>query len=168
MIFLKAVAPILLTTFIAGCQTVENSKHLEVNLPPVSTEKSKVEKVAPSNGKTTTGKASFYHEGTKTACGIPYKKNNLSVAHKSYPCGTLLQVKDHVSGKTLILPVTDRGPFNSRIIDLSSGAADIFDMKTRGVTTVDVKVVGKLEKVKDFKEELVLNDNFLIPVNQSN
>jgi rare lipoprotein A len=49
----------------------------------------------------------FY--GRRTACGTRLSKRTLGVAHKTLPCGTLVELfKD---GRTVTVPVIDRGPF---------------------------------------------------------
>jgi hypothetical protein len=49
----------------------------------------------------------FY--GRRTACGQRLRKATLGVAHKTLPCGTLVELfKD---GRTVTVPVIDRGPF---------------------------------------------------------
>ena len=43
----------------------------------------------------------------------------------------------------MIVTINDRGPFiRGRVIDLSSGAAGVIDMKGAGVAPVSLEVVG--------------------------
>ncbi|MDX6701948.1 MAG: rare lipoprotein [Baekduia sp.] len=49
----------------------------------------------------------FY--GHKTACGRTMSKRLLGVANKSLPCGTLVDLYN--DGRTVTVPVVDRGPF---------------------------------------------------------
>lgn len=61
-----------------------------------------------------TGLASWYGPGFyggKTACGLKLRKATLGVAHKTLPCGTQVQLL--YRGKTMTVPVIDRGPFIS-------------------------------------------------------
>jgi rare lipoprotein A len=59
----------------------------------------------------------FY--GNRTACGQTYSEEILGVAHRLLPCGTKIQITSP-SGKSLIVPVIDRGPFVAgRSLDLS-------------------------------------------------
>jgi hypothetical protein len=47
--------------------------------------------------------------GRRTACGTRLTKSTLGVAHRTLPCGTLVALfKD---GRTVTVPVIDRGPF---------------------------------------------------------
>jgi hypothetical protein len=60
----------------------------------------------------------FY--GNRTACGLAYTKTILGVAHRSLPCGTLVEFK--YNDKAIVVPVIDRGPYvDGRIWDLSGG-----------------------------------------------
>jgi rare lipoprotein A len=59
----------------------------------------------------------FY--GNRTACGQVYSPAILGVAHRTLPCGTLLQLQ--YGGVTVTVPVIDRGPFIAgRTLDLSN------------------------------------------------
>lgn len=60
----------------------------------------------------------FY--GHRTACGLAYTRQILGVAHKTLPCGT--KVEFMWEGRSVIVPVIDRGPYVSgRKWDLSGG-----------------------------------------------
>lgn len=59
----------------------------------------------------------FY--GNRTACGQLYTPEISGVAHKTLPCGTLLQLE--FRGRVVTVPVIDRGPFIAgRTLDLSN------------------------------------------------
>jgi hypothetical protein len=63
----------------------------------------------------------FY--GRKTACGQTMSHALVGVAHRTLPCGT--QVAIFYGGRTLTVPVVDRGPFrNGAHWDLTSAAAE--------------------------------------------
>jgi rare lipoprotein A len=70
--------------------------------------------------------ASYYHDkfhSKKTASGKKYDKNKYSAAHKKLPFGTIIRVTNEANGKSVLVEVTDRGPFvRSREIDLSRKA----------------------------------------------
>lgn len=59
------------------------------------------------------GLASWYGgpgmEGTGTACGVTLTAATLGVAHRTLPCGTSVAL--YRRGRTLVVPVIDRGPF---------------------------------------------------------
>jgi hypothetical protein len=44
-----------------------------------------------------------------TACGVPFSPWTLGVAHRTLPCGTPVAL--YYKGRTLTVPVIDRGPF---------------------------------------------------------
>jgi hypothetical protein len=61
--------------------------------------------------------------GRQTACGQRLTRKTVGVAHKSLPCGT--QVDFFYKGRTLTVPVIDRGPFIAgRTWDLTQAAAE--------------------------------------------
>ena len=61
--------------------------------------------------------------GRRTACGIRLRKATIGVAHRTLPCGT--KVEMYYRGKTLTVPVIDRGPFKrGRDWDLTQAAAE--------------------------------------------
>jgi rare lipoprotein A (peptidoglycan hydrolase) len=63
----------------------------------------------------------FY--GKRTACGLAYTTTILGVAHRTLPCGTLVTFKNPANGRTITVPVIDRGPYVSgRQWDLSGAA----------------------------------------------
>ncbi|MGF6426523.1 hypothetical protein ABIE91_001743 [Bradyrhizobium elkanii] len=89
------------------------------------------------------GKASFYsYTKGKTASGSPFKRDSLTAAHRSLPFGTRVRVTDLASNKSVVVRITDRGPWvRSRVLDLSLGVARILDMTDRGVVQVHAKVL---------------------------
>ena len=108
------------------------------------------------------GKATFYSKkatGSRTANGERLHHDSLTCAHRTYPFGTMLRVYNPANGKSVIVRVTDRGPFvRGRIIDLSWRAAKELDIITSGVAMV---IVHKLDTfVVPFKptEEIELPD----------
>jgi hypothetical protein len=63
----------------------------------------------------------FY--GHETACGQRMSKTLLGVAHKTLPCGTKVALLYH--GRTVTVPVVDRGPFaNGAKLDLTAATAE--------------------------------------------
>ena len=92
-----------------------------------------------------TGIASWYgpkFHGKLTANGEIYDQNALTAAHKTLPLPSSVKVTNLVNSKSLILRINDRGPFvNDRIIDLSSKAADLLDLKKNGTGLVRVTIL---------------------------
>jgi hypothetical protein len=67
----------------------------------------------------------FY--GKRTACGQILTHRLLGVAHRTLPCGT--HVALYYRGRTIVVPVVDRGPFgNGASWDLTRAAADAIGM----------------------------------------
>ena len=89
------------------------------------------------------GKASYYAKsfhGRKTASGERLHPDSLTCAHRTYPFGTKLKVYNPATGRSVIVRVTDRGPFiRGRIIDLSWRAAKELDIVSKGVAVVTVQ-----------------------------
>lgn len=92
------------------------------------------------------GKASWYGKdfhNRKTASGLLYDMYTFTAAHKTLPLGTVVRVTDKSNGKSVMVCVTDRGPFvRGRIIDLSWAAAQQLDIGDRGVCKVELEVIS--------------------------
>lgn len=93
--------------------------------------------------QTERGKASYYAKswsGRKTADGSKLHHDSLTCAHKTYPFGTLLKVTNPANGLSVIVKVTDRGPYvKGRIVDLSVRAAKELGMLSQGIAPVIVE-----------------------------
>jgi rare lipoprotein A (peptidoglycan hydrolase) len=95
------------------------------------------------------GIASTYGEsdgfqGNRTACGQRFDTNVPQVAHKSLPCGTMVRVEDASSGRSVVVEVTDRGPYvKGRVVDLSWAAFSQLHPKGPDLLSVNVYVLGK-------------------------
>jgi rare lipoprotein A len=99
----------------------------------------------PSNAKTKvhpTGIATWFGPGfygQTTACGQTLTPAVVGVANRTLPCGTLVQVTYH--GRTLTVPVLDRGPYaNHADWDLTAGAAEALDVTD--TVRIGTRVVG--------------------------
>jgi rare lipoprotein A len=90
-----------------------------------------------------TGLAAVYShrlDGHKTASGKPYDPAKMTVAHKSLPFGTVIQITNKSNGKTAKATVTDRGPVEAgRVLDVSPAVARSLGMKRGAMTEVDVE-----------------------------
>lgn len=63
----------------------------------------------------------FY--GRRTACGYALTTTIIGVAHRTLPCGTLIEFRNPANGRTVTMAVIDRGPYVSgRSWDLTGGA----------------------------------------------
>ncbi|MGB3612204.1 MAG: septal ring lytic transglycosylase RlpA family protein [Elainellaceae cyanobacterium] len=93
------------------------------------------------------GMASWYgpgFHGRQSASGETFNQHALTAAHPSLPFGTLLQVTNAHTGRTVTVRVNDRGPYaGHRVLDLSAGAAQAIGMIQLGVAPVRVQVLGR-------------------------
>jgi rare lipoprotein A len=94
--------------------------------------------VAICSARAESGMASFYGGG-RTASGQVTGPAELTAAHRTLPFGTKVLVTNVGNGKTVIVRITDRGPYGrGRIIDVSRAAARELDMIGSGTTLVSV------------------------------
>lgn len=93
-----------------------------------------------------TGIASFYgvkFAGRRTASGAIFDPEGLTAAHPTLPFGTHLQVTNASTGESVVVTVTDRGPYHSnRVIDLSKAAAREIGLIARGSGKVELAVLS--------------------------
>lgn len=93
------------------------------------------------------GKASYYSNGLhgrKMSNGERYDCNAFTCAHRTLPFGTRLKITNPRNGKSVIVRVTDRGPFvRGRVVDLSYAAARELGTLASGVAYVKVELVRK-------------------------
>ena len=91
------------------------------------------------------GRASWYgrfFQGMETASGELYDRFQYTCAHKKLPFGTRLRVTNLTNGVTVVVRVTDRGPFRrERILDLSEQAAKPLGLVEAGSAKVIAVVV---------------------------
>lgn len=92
--------------------------------------------------KLQTGKATYYSDklhGRKMSNGERYHRDSMTCAHKKYPLGTLLKVRNPLNGKEVVVRVTDRGPFSRNyVIDLSKAAARELGFIRKGFCQVEI------------------------------
>jgi rare lipoprotein A len=95
------------------------------------------------------GLASYYGKefhGGVMASGARFDMNAMVAAHPSYPLGTLVRVTNLANGRSLELPVLDRGPAagpraDGVIIDVSQGAARALGFVRAGRARVRIEVL---------------------------
>jgi rare lipoprotein A len=129
-----AIAGVIL---IPSCASVGNANSRTINDPYAVT-------------STQHGKASWYsigtNSGTRTASGERLSNDGATAAHKTLPMGTRVRVTNEDNGKSEVVTITDRGPYvKGRIIDLTIGVAERLGFVHRGLATVKVEVLGKIE-----------------------
>ncbi|MFV5685210.1 septal ring lytic transglycosylase RlpA family protein [Flavobacterium sp. GB2R13] len=91
--------------------------------------------------------ASYYADkfnGKRTTSGKKFDNNKYTAAHKKLPFGTKVKVTNESNGKSVIVEITDRGPFvRSREIDLSKRAfRDIASRNDDGGMIVTIAVLN--------------------------
>ena len=91
------------------------------------------------------GFASYYDSrfhGSRTASGERYDEKALTAAHRTLPFGTRVLVTNLSNGRSVVVTITDRGPFaRGRVIDVSRRAARRLDFLRDGTTRVRLEVV---------------------------
>jgi rare lipoprotein A len=89
------------------------------------------------------GLASWYgppYAGRKGADGSVYDQNAMTAAHLTLPLGTMVRVTNLANEQSVVVRITDRGPFvHGRIIDLSLAAARATGVYRAGVAKVRVE-----------------------------
>lgn len=92
------------------------------------------------------GVASWYGpglEGNETANGEIFDSSQLTAAHMTLPFDTVVRVTNLDNGRVVEVRINDRGPYHGdRVIDLSSAAADVLEMKEDGVAHVRCEVLS--------------------------
>ena len=91
------------------------------------------------------GIASYYgrrFHGRRTASGERFDMNAMTAAHKTLPFGSLVEVTNPNTGKSVTVRINDRGPYaHGRLIDLSRAAAEQIGLVSRGHGTVELALV---------------------------
>jgi rare lipoprotein A len=125
-------------------------------------------------GKTYTPQKCYYYDqigtsswygadfhGKKTASGQIYNQHKLTAAHRTLPIPSLIKVTNLKNKKTVVVLVTDRGPYvpgkSTRILDLSKAAfAKIANNLGEGVLQVRVQVLEEetLQLIKKMNTKL--------------
>jgi rare lipoprotein A len=104
--------------------------------------------IAALPGATQVGSASWYgqrFQNRRKANGERFNRHELTTAHRTLPFGTQVRVTNLENNRSVVVTVTDRGPYSrNRIIDLSQAAAQNLDMIRAGIATVAVEVLSPL------------------------
>lgn len=91
--------------------------------------------------KTYHAKVSWYKHGKQTANGERFNPNNLTVAHKTIPFGTIIRFTNLGTGQSIIARVNDRGPYiRGREFDVSMRCASYLGIRDNGVSKVKVEI----------------------------
>ena len=91
------------------------------------------------------GIASHYstrEQGITTASGRSLHDGAFTAAHKRLPFGSRVRVTNHGNGRSVVVTITDRGPYvRGRVIDLTTAGARALGFS--GVARVSVQRIGK-------------------------
>ena len=103
------------------------------------------------------GVASWYgpdfHNGV-TANGELYNMHEMTAAHRTLPLPSMVRVTNLQNGRSVVLRVNDRGPYEkNRVIDVSMRAAQMLGFKDEGTAQVQVEILA--EESKKLKEEML-------------
>jgi len=92
-----------------------------------------------------TGLASWYgapYHNRRSSNGEIYDMHALTAAHRTLPLGSIVRVTNVKTGHSVLVRITDRGPFiEGRILDLSQAAAEKIDLRQAGVGMVRMEVL---------------------------
>jgi rare lipoprotein A len=93
-----------------------------------------------------TGIASWYgppYHNRRASNGEIYNMNALTAAHRTLPLGSTVRVTNLKTDHSVVVRITDRGPFiPGRIIDLSLAAAKAVDVWRAGLAQVKVELLS--------------------------
>jgi rare lipoprotein A len=93
-----------------------------------------------------TVEASYYGDefaGRPTASGEIFDPSLMTAAHRTLPLGTLVEVTEASSGRSVVVRINDRGPFHGdRAIDLSQGAAERVGLIEQGTGRVSLRIIA--------------------------
>lgn len=79
--------------------------------------------------------------GRRTACGQRLRSGTWGIAHRTLPCGTLVHLG--LRGRTVVVPVVDRGPYSGATIDLTQRTARHLRFTNVGRGIVSAAVVRR-------------------------
>jgi rare lipoprotein A len=94
---------------------------------------------------TEVGMASWYGpSGRRAADGSVFDSQSLTAAHRTLPIGTTVRVTNLTTNQSVVVRITDRGPFvQGRTLDLSIAAAKAIGVYKMGVAQVRVEAFRK-------------------------
>jgi rare lipoprotein A len=94
---------------------------------------------------TETGLASWYgapYHNRRGSNGELYNMHAMTAAHRTLPLGSIVRVTNGKTGDSVLVRITDRGPFrDGRILDVSYAAAKRLDIWQPGVAMVKLEVM---------------------------
>ena len=131
----KAAAAFASVALVAACQSAPPPPPPPI--PPVAED----ERPAFSQ----VGVASWYgphFHGNRTADGERFDMHALTAAHRTLPFDSYVRVTDLANGRSVVVRINDRGPYDGhRIIDLSARAARELGITHHGIARVRLELV---------------------------
>lgn len=79
--------------------------------------------------------------GNRTACGQRLREGTWGVAHRTLPCGSLVHIG--FKGRSVVVPVIDRGPYGSASVDLTQRTATQLRFTRHGRANVVATLVKR-------------------------
>jgi|SRR5215831_20431800 len=96
--------------------------------------------VVNGSARAESGIASLYSTreiGTNTASGH-HLDDALTAAHKTLPFGSRVRVTNHANGRSVVVTITDRGPYSrGRIIDLTPAGGRVLGFSRLARVTLE-------------------------------
>ena len=103
------------------------------------------------------GSAAWYgprHLGHRTASGDRLDGVHATAAHRSLPLNSMARVTNLKNGRSVLVKITDRGPWSSNLlIDVSPKAAEELDMKRAGIVRVSVEPMARATPKRQLASE---------------
>jgi rare lipoprotein A len=148
---LRAVLPglLVLCLTVSGCR----HRHVQAAAPPPPPTRQGPPSPFPERAPESTspvlhseiGIASWYgapYHNARAANGEIYDENGMTAAHRTLPMGTLVRVTNLSNSKSVVVTISDRGPFvPGRILDLSRAAALKIGVWRTGTARVRIDVL---------------------------
>ncbi|CCE25277.1 septal ring lytic transglycosylase RlpA family protein [Methylotuvimicrobium alcaliphilum] len=101
------------------------------------------------------GRASWYgpkFHGKKTASGRKFDMYAMTAAHKTLPLLSYVKVTNPKSHKSVVVQITDRGPYHGkRELDLSYAAAKEVGIQKQGVGFVEIQPLSRSQAITEIR-----------------
>ena len=108
-----------------------------------------------------TGLSSWYGEAfhrRMTSNGEWFDMATLTAAHPTLPLPSSAKVTNLENGRTVIVRITDRGPFvGTRVLDVSKRTAEVLGYKQQGIGKIRVQYIGPAPLKDSGKHILAMN-----------
>jgi rare lipoprotein A len=80
--------------------------------------------------------------GTQTASGVKLDDSALTAAHRTLPFGSKVRVTNTKNGQSVVVTITDRGPFvPGRVIDLTPAGARALGFNGLAPVTLETGII---------------------------